>query len=196
MDATRRYNIAFKGLGVGVHRFDFEAGNAFFESFENPEIRGGRVDVVAELHKGSADPNGAGTMMIDFRITGNVTVLCDRCLEDCSLPVDFEGRMAVKFTESELDEGERYDGEVMWLQPGDGEIPLAQYIYESVVLGLPYQRVHPDGPDGKPTCNPDMLDRFRIISEEEFDKMEQEASTVPLEGSELEKLRKLKDGME
>ena len=46
--------------------------------------------------------------------------------------------------------------------PGEDEVDLAQYIYESIVLSLPYQRVHPEG-----ECDPEMLGRFRIVSDED-----------------------------
>ena len=60
-----------------------------------------------------------------------------------------------------------YDGEVLWLLPGTDEVDLAQYIYESIVLSLPYQRVHPEG-----ECDPAMLERFRIVTDEEFARIE------------------------
>lgn len=58
----------------------------------------------------------------------------------------------------------------MWISPSEPEVSLAQYIYESVVLSLPYQRVHAEG-----ECDADMLRRFRIVSEEEFSQIEHEA---------------------
>lgn len=102
----------------------------------------------------------------DVRITGHVVVPCDRCLEDCRIPIDFEGRLLVKFS----DEPREYDGEVLWLLPGEDEVDLSQYIYESIVLSLPYQRVHPEG-----ECDPEMLKRFRIVSDEEFSAIENRA---------------------
>ena len=74
-------------------------------------------------------------------IRGTVTVACDRCLEDCRLPVAFDGTLLVRFSDEVAD----YDGEVMWISPAEGEVSLAQYIYESIILSLPYQRVHPEG---------------------------------------------------
>ena len=72
----------------------------------------------------------------------------------------------VKFSE----EVHEYDGEVMWMLPGEDQVDLKQYIYESIVLSLPYQRVHPDG-----ACNPEMLERFRIVSDQEFASIEARA---------------------
>lgn len=43
----------------------------------------------------------------------------------------------------------------MWVSPEEEDIDLTQYIYESIILSLPYRRVHPDG-----ECDPDMMARF------------------------------------
>ena len=71
---------------------------------------------------------------------------------------------------------------------------LAQYLYESVVLTLPYQRVHPEG-----ECNPEMLERFRIVSQTEFSAIEEavEEEVEPaVKGSVWDKLAQLKAQME
>lgn len=129
-------------------------------------------------------------LVIDVRITGHVVVECDRCLEDCRIPVDYDGRLLVRFS----DEEREYDGDVLWLSPVEDEVDLMQYIYESIVLSLPYQRVHPEG-----ECNPEMMRRFRIVSGEEFAGIEARAreqaeESIPAEG--LSKLAALKAEME
>ena len=74
--------------------------------------------------------------------------------------------------------------------PGD-EIDLKQYIYESIVLSLPYQRVHPEG-----ECNPEMLERFRIVSDSELAAVEARAGAQEHDGGEWAKLAALKERME
>ena len=157
MDVARGYSIAFRGLKNGVHDFDFEVGGALFEAFGSTEIKGGACRAHVALTKSEAQ------LVADVSIRGAVVVACDRCLEDCSIPIDFEGRLLVKFS----DPAGEYDGEVLWLTPRDDEVDLAQYIYESNVLSLPYQRVHPEG-----ECDPEMLGRFRIVSDAEFSAIE------------------------
>jgi len=98
---------------------------------------------------------------------GEGEVTCDRCLEEFMMPVDYTGTLQVKFAEVAPES----DGDIIWLHPVEGELPLAQYIYESIVLSLPFQRVHPDGEDGRPGCDPEMLKHFRIVSGDEFDEM-------------------------
>lgn len=103
------------------------------------------------------------------------------------MPIHYEGQLLVKFS----DEVHEYDGEVMWLLPMEDEVDLTQYIYESIVLALPYQRVHPDG-----ECNPDMLERFRIVSDEEFGRLEDRAEAEGRNEGEWAKLAALKERME
>ena len=181
MDISKQYTIPWKGLKNGKHHFDYKIDNRFFESFGEGDIKGGKADVSVEMDK------SATMLLLDFNIAGTVTVECDRCLGELELPVDYTGELKVKFSD-EIDE---YDGEIMWISPSEGELPLAQYIYESILLSLPYQRVHEDGHG----CDPEMLARFRIISQEEFDEMTAETETLE-ETPEGEKLRHLKEKLE
>lgn len=186
VDILKKYAIPYKGLSTGKHRFEFEVDDRFFEAFENSEIKRGRARVEVELDRGSA------LLTLEVEIDGEVTVECDRCLEDCTLPVHYRGELVVRFSETQ----EEYDGEVMWLSPAETEVNLAQYIYESICLSLPYQRVHPTDENGRPTCNPEMLARFRIVTPEEFGRIEQEAAEHGAPNPEFEKLKALKDQME
>ena len=80
----------------------------------------------------------------------------------------------------------------MWMLPGEDRVELAQYIYESIVLSLPYQRVHPEG-----ECNPEMLERFRIVSDREFASIEAAAEGAGERGGgEWAKLAALRERME
>ena len=181
MEVAQGYSIAYKGLKNGTHEFRFEAGKPLFEAYGSSELKDGRCDVVIWLER-------AETMLTaDVRITGHVVVPCDRCLEDCRIPIDFEGRLLVKFS----DEPREYDGEVLWLLPGEDEVDLSQYIYESIVLSLPYQRVHPEG-----ECDPEMLKRFRIVSDEEFSAIENRAEEHGVPEGEWAKLAALREQME
>ena len=150
MEETKRYTIAYRGLRSGLHDFHFKVDGGLFRAFGSTEIKDGDCDVSVALERGES------MLTLDVNVDGSVVVECDRCLEDCNVPIHYEGQLLVKFS----DEVHEYDGEVIWLLPMEDEVDLTQYIYESIVLALPYQRVHPDG-----ECNPDMLERFRIVSE-------------------------------
>ena len=181
VDIAKEYSIAYKGLKNGVHDFDFKVGRELFEAFGSTEIKDGACDVAVRLDR-------AETMLaLDVKIEGGVVVACDRCLEDCRVPVRFDGRLLVKFS----DEIREYDGEVLWLSPAETEVDLSKYIYESIVLSLPYQRVHPDG-----ECDPDMLGRFQIVSDSEFAAIEAEAGEGERPSGEWAKLAALRERME
>lgn len=160
MEIAQRYSIAHKGLKVGSYDFDFTVDAELFQAFESAEISDGNCRVSVHLERAEQ------RMTLDVQIEGDVTVVCDRCLEDCLVPIDYTGRLTVEISD---DSGE-YDGEVMWVLPAEDTVDLSQYIYESIVLSLPYQRVHPEG-----ECNPEMLKRFKIVSGEEFAAVEAEA---------------------
>lgn len=181
MEETQRYSIAFEGLKNGHHEFRFAVDKSLFEAFENTEIKDGACEVRVDLNREESQ------LVLDVSISGDVVVACDRCLEDCRIPIDFEGRLLVKFSE----EVREYDGDVLWLLPGEGSVDLAQYIYESIILSLPYQRVHPEG-----ECNPEMLERFRIVSDREFARIEQQASVQEHTGGEWAKLAALREQMQ
>ena len=110
-----------------------------------------------------------------------VSVGVDRSEKQLTLDVGITGHVVVEC-----------DGEVMWMLPGEDRVELAQYIYESIVLSLPYQRVHPEG-----ECNPEMLERFRIVSDREFAAIEAAAEGAGERGGgEWAKLAALRERME
>lgn len=185
MNALNQYKIAYKGLSNGSHHFDFKVNDAFFEAFEESDIKGGEANVYIDLTK------SASMLAVNIKIDGEVVVECDRCLDDLSLPVHYEDSLKVKFSDEILE----FDGEVLWINPADAELELGQYIYESIVLSLPYQKVHGTDKKGKSLCNPDMLKRFSFITQEELDAMEED--TEPLaDNPEMQKLKELKDKLE
>ncbi len=161
MELNKQYSVAYKGLKNSSFDFNFEVDDALFAAYESRDIHGGKCQVKATMLKSEQQ------LDFDFTISGEVTCECDRCLEDCQIPIDYEGHLIVRLSEQE---GE-YDGDVMWLNPAENEVDLTQYIYESIVLSLPYQRVHPEG-----ECNPDMLARFTVAGEAEIEAIESRAA--------------------
>lgn len=144
VETVNQYSIDYVGLPCGIHTFDFAVDGELFRSMESNEIRDGRCNVHVCLNRLET------RLMVNVVISGSVTVECDRCLEDCDIPIDFSGVLEVLFSETEHD----YDGFKMWIAKGD-RLSLKQYIYESIVVSLPYRRVHEEG-----GCNPDMMARF------------------------------------
>ncbi|MBQ8492687.1 MAG: DUF177 domain-containing protein [Alistipes sp.] len=167
MEQNALYKIAYKGLKAGSYEYDFQVDDALFEAYERVEIKGGRCDAHVALKRSE-------TMLeLNVTIQGEVICECDRCLEDCPIAVDYEGDLVVKFS----DEIDDYDGEVLWMSPAEDYVDLTQYIYESIVLSLPYRRVHEEG-----GCNPAMLASFSEATEEEIEAMEAEVAESDVRG--------------
>lgn len=179
----KKYAIPYKGLSVGRHSVKFELNGDFFKDFEQSEILAGELTADIEIERGS------NVMSLQVDIVGRVEVECDRCLEACSLPVEFYGELIVRVSET-VDE---YDGEVMWISPMEGEVDLAQYLYESVVLGLPYQRVHAEDENGVSMCNPQMVEKFKTVTAKEFDQIVESKQAAESRNPQWEKLKEIKE---
>ena len=184
MEQITLYPIAYKGLKNGSYDFDFQVDDALFEAYDRVEILGGDCKVHVALKRSEV------MLELNIAIRGEVMCECDRCLEDCKIPINYQGHLIVRISDQE---GE-YDGDVMWLHPAENEVDLTQYIYESIVLSLPYQRVHPEG-----ECNPDMLAHFTVVDLAEIEAIESRAAASDphsIDEGDFNKLAALKALME
>ena len=157
MTALKEFCIPFKGLKSGSHHFEFKLDKAFLEAIGDEELIDVEADVEVEMTK------TAQMLTFDVAIDGVAYVECDRCLDELEYPVETEDTLYVKFSDEEIE----FDGEVLWLNPADDQLDLSGYIYETLLLSLPYQRVH----ESIEECNQEMIARFKIVSEEEFEEM-------------------------
>jgi uncharacterized protein len=150
--------IPISGLKEGHHLYDFEIGDKFFEEFEESEIKEGNLSVVAELDKRSSHFD------LIIKITGEVRICCDRCLEMLFQPVNCENRLLIKFGKH-LDDS---DPDIIMVPADEHELDIKQHLYEFIHLDLPIKRVHPLDENGASTCNPEMLKKLEqhIVNEE------------------------------
>jgi uncharacterized protein len=155
---SSQYTIPLSGLKEGHHTIDFEIDNAFFELFEESEVKEGSLLANIEIDKRKTHLD----MMIT--IAGGVIVSCDRCLELFSQPVKSQNRLLVKFGKSVEDT----DPDILSVPADAYELDMQQQIYEFIMLALPIKRVHPVDKNGRSTCNPEMLKKLdELIIEEE-----------------------------
>lgn len=150
MEPAKRYAVPVKGLKNGHYEFAFRVDSSLFAAEECSEIKDGECDVQVKMERATS------AAVLEVHIEGYVTVPCDRCLEEYRQPVSYDGVLNVVIRDAETD----YDGETLYLSHADEEADLAHYIYESIVLALPYSRVHPDG-----ECNPEMLAQINFEQE-------------------------------
>lgn len=126
--------VACKSLSIGTHRFDFQLDDNFFSLYENTDIQHAQVSVGVEVRKMAPAQFG-----VSMGIEGTVEVMCDRCLEPLTLPVAAHADLEEKEVE-EL------------LHMPECELVLDQYVYDTVCVNLPLQRMHKEG-----ECNPEMI---------------------------------------
>ncbi|MEG0499805.1 MAG: DUF177 domain-containing protein [Rikenellaceae bacterium] len=176
MKSKESYKINYRALSEGKHNISFHLDPQMFTSEEGGEIHDGNCDVNIRLTK------GLSTLRLEITIEGNVTVSCDRCLEDVSVPIRFEGVLIVKITTEVQDREFVIDDkseDTLLLNPMIEKLDLREYLYDSVILSLPLQRVHSENAEGVSLCNPDMLSRFSIAdndwdADEEDDNEEED----------------------
>ena len=143
--------IPFIGLKEGEHVFNYKIDTSFLKNFDNTEIKGVELSVEVKMIKNN------NLLEFNFQLNGNVTVECDICLEDVTLPVDYHSYLIAKRENVEDDEDE-----IIYLKPDESDIDISQFIYESIVFSLPLKRVHPDK-RGKNKCNPVMVKKLKSL---------------------------------
>ena len=150
MNYLSQYTISFSGLKEGIHLFDFSADNRFFDEFEESEIRKGNIKIQVKLEKRST------YLRLTFGLKGEVELICDRCLENYFQSIESSNQMLVKFSETEIDDGD----EVIYIHPGSHQVEIGKLIYEFIVLSIPIRHIHSDDKDGKSLCEPEMLHKL------------------------------------
>ncbi|NQV02269.1 MAG: DUF177 domain-containing protein [Bacteroidia bacterium] len=174
MKSLDSFIIPFRGLKPGIHRYDLQIDQAFFEHFEHGEIRNGEFSVHIDLEKEEQ------MLLFQFTINGNVSLSCNRCNEPLLLPIEGKERLIVKFGE----EFSEQDEEVQIIPELERQFDTAPFLYEYIHLLLPIKRVHAEDDHGNSSCNSDMLTKLN--------ELQQNREPDP-RWENLEKLRGMKD---
>lgn len=119
----------------GIDREEYHLDKTFFVNMENTDVRG--ADLNAEL----VTNHHSGVYDLQFHITGDVTLLCDRCLDDLILPIDASYHITVKYGEDYNDDSD----DLLEIPESDNYLNVAYMIYDTVMLAIPIKHVHPLG---------------------------------------------------
>jgi uncharacterized metal-binding protein YceD (DUF177 family) len=156
MKALKEYVIPFVGLKEGVHDFVFEVDGKFFDSFDYSEVNQGNIHVEVSMEKQDR------MLIFSFSIHGYVVVPCDRCLAEMEYPVKGNERLIVKFGQERKEETE----EIIVIPETESHIDISEFIYEYIMLLLPFRRVHPEGEESCNNAVIDMLDQYAAPEED------------------------------
>ncbi|MDE6301823.1 MAG: DUF177 domain-containing protein [Muribaculaceae bacterium] len=129
------YKLPLKSLGVGTHEFDYKLDKQFFANMEYADVRDADIDVhlIVDYHN--------DIYHLDFTLTGMVTLLCDRCLDDLVLPIDTTYSINVEYGDDYNDDSD----DLMIIPESDNYLNVAYMLYDTVVLVIPIKHVHPLG---------------------------------------------------
>ncbi len=135
MSSLQPFKIDLKGLKDDETHLSLTLDDSFFEAIDAPEVRQGDLDVELTVRK-AAD----SYFDITFDIEGEVTVQCDRCLDDMAQTIVADSRIAVKL-------GNEYseDDDLVTVPEDDGVLDVSWLIYEAIALNIPIKHVHAPG---------------------------------------------------
>ena len=129
------YKVPLKSMAKGTHEFDFKLDKAFFTNMENADVHDADLNVhLTVVYNGEYYD-------FTFHITGEVVLICDRCLDDLHQPIDATYHVTVRYGEDYNDEAD----DVLVIPDSDSTLNVAYMVYDTVVLAIPIKHVHPLG---------------------------------------------------
>ncbi len=146
MSALNSFIIPLKGLKDGIHEFDFEVADWFFEEFPESPIKKGTFDVKLFFDK------RPDMLVLTFDFKGRVHTDCDRCLAAIKLPVQGNQQLLFKYAGQEGEEGE-----VIYITRHTSLLNVARFLYEYICLALPLIKAYNCEEDPEQHCNEEML---------------------------------------
>jgi len=185
----RTFDIEVIKFLEGKYEIDFEIGTKFFQEFEDNELLDeGHLTVRVLMDKG---PN---LIEMNFLISGEVKLTCDRSLEEYFEPLNLDEKIIFKYgaVEEEINE------EVYMITRDTPKVNVAQFIYEFILLGLPAKKIHPDHRTEFDEDDFEAEGTYAYIDGDFEDDIEEESSTDQDQKEEItdprwELLKKLKN---
>lgn len=164
MKHLREFDIAFVGLTPGVHTFQYQITDSFFENYGQQDFSNCNATVKLQFDKKS------NFFLLKFEVGGTATVICDRCGQPFELQLWDDFNQVVKLVENPEEMNADEDPDVTYIQRTESHLNVADFVYEFINLSLPMQRIHPDDANGKSGCDPKVLDMLNKMKEQGDDK--------------------------
>lgn len=191
MGKFSEFELPLKSLPLGTHTFSYHIGKQFFVDMESADVRDADLSVLLTV-KHDGEP-----YVLEFAVSGTVTVPCDRCLDDLVCPIEATYGVTVKLGKDYNDDSD----EVLQIPATDPTLNVSYMICDTVVLAIPMKHIHAPG-----QCNRAMsavLRRHRaaepdgdiLTDGEDGDMAECDSGSEPTDPR-WEALKKLKDNEE
>ncbi|XZF14736.1 YceD family protein [Chitinophagaceae bacterium MMS25-I14] len=162
MKHNREFEIAWQGLKLGTHTFQYEIDNRFMVEHGESETDLKNIEAKVTL----TFDKKSNFFLLHFDIDGKITAACDRCGDDFEMGLWDEFDLVMKLAGEDVEEIDD-EADVAFIPRSETVIDISKWIYEFVMLSVPLQRIHSDTADGKPGCNPEALRLLEELSEPE-----------------------------
>jgi uncharacterized metal-binding protein YceD (DUF177 family) len=161
--------IEFPKLRAGANQFEFKVDEKFLSDYEYSPVK--QADVYIKLNLFKTE----NMLDLDFMLSGTANVVCDTCLAAVDMPISLEFKLVIKFSDSE----NLADDEIIYLNRGEHEYDLKQFLYESLIVAIPSKKSCDEVPEPKP-CNKDVLAKIGLVTNvEEAEEESGEKDTDP-----------------
>lgn len=156
------FMLPLKSLAPGTHEFSYHLDKQFFVDMESTDVRDADLTVNLTVRY------DGDVYALDFAITGTVTLICDRCLDELLYPIEASYKVTVKLGDDYNDDSD----ELLEIPASDAALNVSYMIYDTVTLAIPIKHVHPMG-----KCNRAMsavLRKHRARANDEDAELENE----------------------
>lgn len=161
MGSKRDFEIAFVGLKPGVHVYNYDIEDSFFETFGLQDFTNCKAHIKMSLEKNN------GFMQLHFDVSGSVNVDCDRCGNPLLKELWDEFDMIVKLVENpEEMNNQEEDPDIFYISRTESHLHISNWIYEFVNLSVPLQNKCGDDENGKSLCNQEVIEKLNQMEAE------------------------------
>lgn len=130
----KTFNIDIYKLSFKKHEYQFEWDDSLFTIEENSLVQKGHGECELILDKSET------MITLDFKISGNVELTCDRSLELFDQAIKLNEHLILKLG----DENVELSDDIIMIHRDTQQLNIAEYLYQYINLSLPMKRLHPD----------------------------------------------------
>lgn len=143
MDTLSQFELAVEQLKAGNQHFEYALNNDFFDALDETEIRKGALKAVVDTRK------VGGHIELHIAIDGEVTIPCNRCLDEMQQPIHTTDVWKLFFGENAATD------DAIIVAADAASINIAWNLYECIALAIPIAHTHASG-----QCNAEMMAKF------------------------------------
>lgn len=129
----KNFEVEIFQLKNGKHQYDFVVSDSFFQLLGTSLVSKGNLKALVTINKNT------DFFKINFIINGNVSLICDRSLEEYDEYISVNKDLIIKYGEV----NEEVSDDVETITHGTLTLDVSKYIYEYIGLEIPYKKLHP-----------------------------------------------------